>query len=324
LKRLLAALLVAALPANALAWGTTGHTYISRVAAENLPDTLPPFVRTPDATDLIAFLGPEEDRIKGAGRSWDDDNDPAHFLDVDDSGMVAGVVKLDALPESMEAYAAALAKAGTDPYKQGFVPYAIMDGFERVRKDFAIWRVDDYLAVNARTDDAKARFARERAWRESLALRDIGDWSHFVGDGSQPLHVTVHYNDNRLHSRFESAFVNAHVTIDDVRKHLAPYAASNPHALLSQRDIAAIVGGYLRGTAQAVSRTYELDKNGAFAQASPDAVDFTAAQLGRGASMLRDLIALAWEDSLNDSVGYPPVPVRDVLAGKVAPSGAPD
>ena len=27
-----------------------------------------------------------------------------------------------------------------------------------------------------------------------LTLRDLGVWAHFVGDASQPMHVTVHYN----------------------------------------------------------------------------------------------------------------------------------
>jgi len=212
-----------------------------------------------------------------------------------------------------------------------------MDGWEQLRRDFAMWRVDDYLATHATTDDAKARFAADRALRETLTLRDIGVWSHFVGDGCQPLHATVHYNgwgdypnpksysnDHHVHSMFESEFVNAHVTIDDVRKHLAPFASSNPHGLLSQSDIASIVGGYLSASALAVPTLYDIEKAGGFAQATPQAVDFTATQLGRGASMLRDLVALAWEDSLNDSVGYPAIKVRDILSGKVAPSGAND
>jgi hypothetical protein len=336
-KRILIALVLAAMPCAVLAWGETGHAWISRVAAENLPDTLPSFLRTPDAVDEIAYLGPEEDRVKGAGTSWNDDNDPGHFLDVDDDFTVAGVVKLDDLPPSMAAYASALAKAGTDPYKQGFVAYTIMDGFERIRKDLALWRVADYLTTNAKTDDAKAQFAKERTLREALTIRDIGDWSHFVGDGSQPLHISIHFNgwgdypnpngystSRRLHSFFETQFVTEHLSIDDVRKHLAPYAASNPKKLLSQHDIALIVGGYLRGTAGNVPKLCELEKDGAFTQATPEATDFTAAQLGRGATMLRDLIGLAWEDSLNESVGYPAIPVRDVLDGKVVPSGAND
>lgn len=327
------ALLLAAVPLPSVAWGGTGHTIINRLAAESLPSSVPSFLRDANGVAEIAYLGPEEDRIKGAGTSWDSDNDEGHFLDVNDDLTVAGVVKLAALPPSMNAYAQALAAAKTDPYKEGFLPYAIMDGFERVRKDLAYWRVANYMATHATTDAAKAQFASERALREQLTLRDIGDWGHFVADGCQPLHLTIHFNgwgdypnpngystSRHLHSMFESEFVDAHVTIDDVRKHVAPYAQVAQRKELSQSDIASIVGGYLSASALAVPKLYDIEKAGGFAQASPGAIDFTATQLGRGATMLRDLIGLAWEDSLNVSVGYPPIPVRDVLSGKVVPT----
>ena len=330
--RSLATLALAALPLNALAWGQDGHAMINRVAAERLPQSVPAFLRSPQAIDEIATLGPEEDRIKGAGESWDGDNDQGHFLDLNDDGTIAGVVKMTALPKDMAAYAEVLAKAGTTPYKQGYVPYTIMDGFERARKDLAYWRVDDYLATHATTDDARAHFAAERALRETLTLRDIGIWGHYVADGSQPLHVTVHFNgwgdypnpknystSHHIHSMFESEFVHDHVTIDDVRKRVSDYASANPHNL-SQSDIASIVGGYLVGSSTAVGPLYDLEAAHAFQQATPAAVTFTATQLGRGATMLRDLIGLAWEDSLNQSVGYPPIAVRDILSGKVVPT----
>jgi hypothetical protein len=325
-------LVVALVPQIAFAWGYLGHTIINRLAVETLPENVPAFVRTPEAIDEIATLGPEEDRIKGAGRSWDDDNDAGHFLDIGDDGTVAGVVRLDALPRDMEAYAAVLAKAGTDPYKVGFVPYTIMDGFERVRQDFAIWRVDDYMAAHATTQAARDGFAKDRALREVLALRDIGDWAHFVGDGSQPLHITVHYNGwgnypnpnnyttEHIHSPFETAFVNKYAKIDDVRAAMPMQRLAIPDHLLSQEEIAALVGGYLSETSKQVEPLYKLWGAQAFANGSPEAIEFTDAQLARGASMLRQLIFLAYENSLYANYGYPEVPVRDILSGKVAPT----
>lgn len=329
---LLALAWCAALPVPSLAWGNSGHLLVNRIGAERLPASLPAFIRTPAAVDEIATLGPEEDRIKGAGTSWDADFDPGHFLDVDDSGKVAGIVSLTALPPSMEAYAAALAPERTSPYRMGFLPYSILDGFERARKDFAIWRVDNYLASHALTPAARERFAAHRALREALTLRDIGVWGHYIGDGCQPLHVTEHYNgwgpyanpkhytdDHTVHATFEGSFVSAHVTAGDVRKHVVAYAPANRATLWTQDQLAQFVGYYLEGTTKGVPTVYELWAANAFAQATPQAIDFTAAQLARGASMYRDLIALAWEDSINMSVGYPPIPVRDVLNGTVAP-----
>jgi len=307
---------------------------ISHLGAATLPVSLPEFVRSQAAVDEITYLGPEEDRMRDSGVSFDGDWDDGHFLDINDDGTVAGVVRLDALPKDMEAYNAALSTAGTSPYKMGFVPYTIMDGFERVRMDFAYWRVADYLAMHATTADARARFAKERDLRQALTLRDIGDWSHFVGDGSQPLHITIHYNGwgdypnpknyttKHIHAFFESQFVDRYAKIDDVRALLPAYKPDVPDHLLSQTEIAAMVGGYLIGTAHNVAPLYDLYASGDFEAGSPKAIRFTDEQLARGATMLRNSIALAWEDSLNQSIGYPALPVRDILSGKVAPNSS--
>jgi hypothetical protein len=59
-------------------------------------------------------------------------------------------------------------------------------------KDFAYWRVD-VTATEAATDPAcAARFARDRQLRETLILRDLGVWSHYVADASNPMHTTIH------------------------------------------------------------------------------------------------------------------------------------
>ncbi|HTX56470.1 MAG TPA: hypothetical protein VMD47_05130 [Candidatus Acidoferrales bacterium] len=333
MKRFFLVLALAALvPASAFAWGERGHMMISRLAVETLPDSVPAWLRSPSAADEISYLGPEEDRLRGSGTSYDADWAPGHFLDVGDDGTVAGVVHLDALPKSMGAYADALAKAGTTPYRVGFIPYTILDGFERVRMDLAYWRVYDYLATHAQTPEKRAQFAYDRDLRQTLTVRDIGDWSHFVGDGSQPLHISIHYNGwgdypnpnnyttKHIHSYFESQFVNQYAKIDDVRALVSADTMAPPDHLLSQEELAAIVGEYLAGTAKAVPELYQLYGSGDFERGTPKAVRFTDEQLARGAVMLRDLIVLAWENSLEQSVGYPGVPVKDVLAGKVVPS----
>jgi hypothetical protein len=317
-------------PESALGWGLKGHEIISRLGAQSLPAEMPAFVRTKAAIGEIAALGPEEDRLKGSGESWDDDNDPGHYLDLGDDGAVDGV-SLSALPVSMKAYAQALDNAHTSPWSAGYLPYSIIDGFEQLRTDFAIWRVDDYGASHAANAALRARFAADRALRETLTLRDLGVWSHFVGDGSQPLHVTVHFNgwgrypnpqnytDAPIHSLFESDFVDRYVSIADVRRSMTVPHAVAVSSLLSQAQIASIVGAYLTKTNEAVIPLYRIagPTGAGFKKYSAKAVNFTAAQLARGATELRDLSDLAWRDSLYDSVGYPYHSVRNILDGNV-------
>ncbi len=323
------------MPASALAWGTNGHRMISRVAAEHFPASLPAFLRSGAAMREIVVLAAEEDRLKGAGPSWDDDTDPGHFLDVDDGFAIDDVVKLSALPKNMSEYAKALYSVGKDPYREGFLPYTIIDGFERIRKDFAIWRVDNYMQTHATTAAARQQFGQDRALREDLTLRDIGDWGHFVGDGSQPLHVTDRFNgwgegpnpngystSHNMHAKFESVFVDSHIKIDDIRKQYAGSTPKMPESLYTQEQLAALVGEYLIGTATSVPKVYQIEKEGGVDRATPGAVAFTATQLARGSEMIDTLVTLAWEDSLNAKVGYPEIPVKDILSGKVVPRQA--
>ena len=75
------ALVVALIPAAVFAWGVVGHTMINRLAAQSCPTRCRRLCARLRRSIEIATLGPEEDRIKDAGQSWDDDNDPGHYLD---------------------------------------------------------------------------------------------------------------------------------------------------------------------------------------------------------------------------------------------------
>ncbi len=310
----------------ALAWGLTGHTLISRAGAESFPTFLPGFVRTDAAVDEIAALGPELDRSKDAGYTHDRDLDPGHYADIGDDGTIFGINLTD-LPKTREAFDTALRRGGSDEYKAGYLPYSLIDGWEQIAKDFALWRVDNAGATKSPNADDRAWFAGDRALRETLTIRDIGIWSHYVGDASQPLHVTVHFNgwgdypnpngyseSKTLHADFESSFVREHATYAAVVAHMAqPQISSAP--------IATLVGSYLAATASHVISLYELDKRGAFANQTPEAIDFTDARLADGAAEMRDLVVDAWNASGTIKVGYPHgITPNDVDSGIAFPT----
>lgn len=310
-------------------WGTRGHTIVNQVAAGQMAGKVPSFVTSGLNAFAIAFLGPEMDDLKGSGLSWDSDNDPGHYVDVGDDGTIARVVALQRLPKDREAYDSALRRAGTDQYRQGFLPYEILDGWQQLREDFAYWRADNYAASRSNRPSVRGTAACDRAIEQQLIVRDLGVWGHFVGDGSQPLHVTVHYNgwgrysnpdgftqSRRTHSAFESDFVNRYARVDAVWRYAsAPDALPEPRALLSQRTVMAQIARYLRETNSTVNQFYAIEKSRGFVQGSPQAVTFAERRIAAGASELRDLTIWAWQDSANESVGYPSVRVSDVVAG---------
>jgi hypothetical protein len=319
----LTTLIAAGVNTPALAWGALGHRIVSRVAAQTLPASVPAFVRSADAIAELAALGPEADRLKGSGASWDADYDHGHFVDIGDDGTIAGAVTLDALPASREAYDTLLRGAGTDQYKIGYLPYEIIDGYEQVTTDFAYWRVDRVGERSAASDADKRYFHADRLLREVLTVRDIGYWSHFVGDASQPLHISVHYNgwgpypnpngysnSHTIHARFETKLVNAVATDAAVAARVAAYT---PAAAPLETRVAA----YLRASLAAVPRVYALEATGSIDAASPDATAFVIERLAAGATMLRDLTADAWLASAQKMVGYPAIAVSDVESGKI-------
>jgi hypothetical protein len=311
----------------ALAWGFTGHELVDAAAMQQPAPGLPAFLLTTAAIGDIVALGPEADRSKGSGKPHDPDLDPGHYLDLGDDGKIAGVVDLNALPASRRDYDTALRAVHTDQYGMGYLPYTIIDGWEQLRTDFAIWRVDSYGEQHAASASDRAAFGVDRVRREAITLHDLGYWSHFVGDGSQPLHVSVHYNgwgnypnpngystSNTVHADFEGAFVRAHATLAGVVAHMKPFS---PCGCAFETRVAT----YLQATQSHVVPLYELEKQGAFANATPAAIDFVDARLADGATMLRDAIGEAWLASEDQKVGYPnSATPRELESGKVAPT----
>lgn len=315
---------VAAAPEQALAWGATGHRIVGRTAEAALPADLPAFLRTPRAVADVGELSREPDRSKDAGKVHDSDRDPGHFLDVSDDGTVLGGPRLEALPATRAAYESALRAAGADSWKAGYLPYSIVDRWQQLAHDLAYWRVLKSAEANRAWASHKAWFAADRRRREAQILEDIGQLSHFVGDGGQPLHVSVHHNgwgdlpnpagytSARVHGPFEGELVRAAVRPMEVAARLSPLRLC--HCPIEQRT-----ADYLAGTYQLVIPFYELEKAGGLKPGDPRGPAFARDQLARSASELRDQIVEAWLASADEAVGWKPVSPADVAAGRVDP-----
>ena len=181
----------------------------------------------------------------------------------------------------------------------GFLPYRIEELYQRLLTGFRLWR-------EAEGD--------ERRWLEARILNDAGVLGHYVTDGSQPHHTTIHFNgwnassaqvapnpegfteERDFHARFESTFVSAHVDYDDIFSRVPREA----RVLGTPDDVRAAVRTFLRETHTEVVPLYRLEKASPFDPWSePPAghVEFAAERLAAGASMLRDLWWSAWTDS---------------------------
>jgi hypothetical protein len=218
----------------------------------------------------------------------------------------------------------------SNEYASGYLPYNLMDGYQQLVKDFALLRMDvaaqKHAATFKMTADERKGFARAQAVRQILTLRDLGVWAHFVGDASQPMHVSVHFNGwgdgpnpngfavtPGLHAKFESLFVDKNISDADVAAKLRPSRAC-------ATPIQACVQDYLLATQKGVNTVYQFEKDGAFDAAAPAAKAFTIERIAEGAAMLRDLVSDAWRDSGSATLGYRnKQSVADIEAGKTDP-----
>jgi len=317
------AIALALQPATARAWGVLGHQLVDRVAIATLPATVPAFLKAPQAVNDLETLGSEADNLDGAGASADHDLGPARYVFLGDDGRVMGVLPLTPLPADREAYDTALRRAGTDEYRAGYLPYAIIDGFQIVRRDFAYWRAIDAMVGKAKTETDKTYFTALRTLREQLTIRDIGFWSHYVSDGAAPLHTSIHIdgwdkyaNSKGIYQRFEINFVAQAMRENFITPRVPAYAACNDCTVESETV------KFLTTTNGFVEHVYQLDALGAFNAPTEAGSRFVADRLAAGASELRNLIALAWAQSDDQSIGFPAVKVKDVESGSVEPSHA--
>ena len=277
----------------ALRWGYEGHLMVGAAAARALPEEMPAFFR--QAVGQLSWLNPEPDRWRSrAERALDPAMDAAHSPE--------HYVNFERLPPgalsapNRYAYLDTLRAHGESIPGPGLLPHTIRELTQRVRVGFREWR--------AATDP------NERAWIEQRIVNDAGILGHYVADGANPHHTTIHHNgwvgpnprgyatDSRVHSRFESEFVRAQVRPEHVEAEMG----APPRV---RQDLWHEVLDYLRGSHALVEALYELDRQVPFgaANTSPEHRRFAARRMAAGAEMLRDLWWTAWITSEGGELG---------------------
>ena len=298
---LAAAIVTMLLVEQSAGWGSDGHRWINRLAAANLPADVPEFLRDKAAQDAMEYYGPEPDRWRGQLEpELSAVNAADHFIDMEWADLIGGP-----LPRKRYDFIRALAvaqKAHPDlpltPEKVGMQPYVTTEYYERVKS-----AMRDYRALAKDHKDTKPVEA------EIVFL--CGIMGHFVGDGSQPLHVTIQYNgwtgenpnsyttEHKIHSQFESVYVAANVNFP---KDVAPLVVKEPKLL---GDVFEDYVKYLRHSESLVEQTYQVEKAGGFAGAgTPEGRAFTDERLAAGATELRDMIYTAWVRSADPVPDY--------------------
>ncbi|MEP7270310.1 MAG: hypothetical protein ABI882_02340 [Acidobacteriota bacterium] len=276
-------------PVSVRGWGPHGHALSGRVAAMKVPVDMPRFFRK--SVDHLSYLNPEPDRWKDRVES---DIDKAitsasvdHYIDLEyvPDGALNAPTRYD--------FGVEMVKAGRKATDAGFVPYRILELFQRLRIEFRLWRVEQNRT--------------QREWIEQRIINDAGLLGHYVSDGANPHHTTIHHNgwvganpnsytvysrENGFHYRFEDIYVRGHIQLNDV----LPLVAGNARVLDKTREE---IMAYLQRSHAKLEELYILDKKEAFGEttASLEHKKFASERLAAGAEMLRDLWWTAWVTS---------------------------
>ena len=286
--------------AGARRWGEAGHRLIGEAAARHVPAAMPAFFR--QAVGRLAYLNPEPDRwrqprdVAPLDPAMDPAFAPDHYVDLE--FLTPGAL----LARDRYAYADSLRTAGVSASAAGFAHYRVLELSARLREEFRLWR--------------KATDPTERLWIEQRILDDAGVLGHYVADLANPHHTSKHHNgwvgenpngyttaQSRpgFHGRFESAFVETHVTYDE----LDPLVRRDAQVQLPFRDS---VMAYVRRSHGQLTRLYDLEKEEAFGRETQGAAHerFALERMAAGADMLRDVWWTAWVSSADSAAAPAP------------------
>lgn len=267
-----------------IAWGDEGHRWINRTAAEKLPADMPEFFRR--AVARLEFLGPEPDRWRDNRelfKALGEVNSPDHFINIDRAD------DFRSLPNDRYRYADWLRSRGKEANEVGFLPYSILEGYQKIQVMFRLWRT--------------TRNTAEREQIEQNIVYYAGVVGHYVADGAQPLHTTIHYNGwttssnpnlftrEPLHWRFEGEYVKAQIKPEDF--------SGLVQTAKRLDDPFADTISFLLDSFSHVEELYRLDKSARWDpnNRSPESKRFAASRLAAGAQMLSNLWYTAWMES---------------------------
>jgi hypothetical protein len=320
-KTLAVAAMLAALTLNVGAWDYDGHRAINELALAALPADFGGFALTPAMKERVAFLGGEADRWRNVGDlPLKHVNGPDHFMDLEDLKWVG--LTPETLPLMRYDFVAAIARERAahpekfpliDPAKNadhtrelsGFLPWAITEYYVKLKSCFS------YLKAFQKYGGTPEEIANAQA----NIVYVMGVMGHYVGDGAQPLHTTMHYNgwvgknprgyttSRTFHGWIDYGYFRQTGGID-VKKlagkiHPAERIrnAGDPDGIF--RDSVS----YLVAQNKLVEPLYELEKEGKLTgegDKGPEGRALLDGQLVRAGQMLGDIWQTAWLEAPDD------------------------
>lgn len=331
----LAGLLLAPLVLHA--WYEPGHRMVNQLALDSLPPDFPAWIHAPDVEERVVFLSQEPDRWRRSREELlQNYNNPDHVVELEriaDAG-----IDLNSLTPLRYDFVAAFAAAraahpdrfpAIDPAQDryhtqawpGFLPWAIAEYYAKLQSQFSYLKTYELYGSPAEIANARAN-----------VVYVMGVMGHFVGDGSQPLHVTQHhsgwvgpnphgYPTTDFHALIDGNFIaKAGITLAELAPQVVPARPLDLTPRPDGRDPAFVaVVSYLEETLRTVEPMFRLVQEHKLVDGGPGSREgrrFIDDRLLAGGEMLGSLWLTAWRQAAPDPV------LRAALLGRASAPGA--
>ena len=258
------------------AWLSSGHRRVAVDAVRILPTSLPTWFR--DHPEEVGDAAVDPDYWKNAATpALRDGEEPNHFLDQE---LLGGAE----LPPLRSRYMELLTRKHLEAERVGFLPYAIIEGFERLTLCFA--------EARSRPGDAGIE----------TKCRVVAGWlGHYAADLEQPLHTTVDHRGwmtrpnepatEGTHYRVDALFTSAAFDRGAALAEVVPETIADPWAaVLAQLAASHALLGRVRTIEPKLPRIEERSS-------APEVVAFAAERYRTTAWWLASLYRSAWQRS---------------------------
>jgi len=311
---------------TARAWDYEAHRAINLAALSAMPSDFPAFLKTPAAKERIGFLAGEPDRwYNSVNPSLRHINAGDHFFDIEELDPLG--MKFADLPQFRYIFVQQLTRAQAahpeippkkEPEKDkdatgafpGFLPWAIAENYGKLQSAFS------YLRAYEQYGGTPVEIANAR---ENIAYI-MGVMGHLVGDGAQPLHLTVHHHGwvgdnpkkystwNPVHRWIDGGFLGktGPIDLDAFAQRVKPAQrlSTSVKDPAGRDPIFVQILAYMQANHAKVEQLYTLDKQRKFDAAGSGAKEgraFLEDQLLIGAKMLADLWYTAYKTAPDDT-----------------------
>ncbi|HEV2209356.1 MAG TPA: hypothetical protein VG167_11310 [Verrucomicrobiae bacterium] len=308
----------------ALGWDYEGHRVINQLALASLPTNFPAFIRTPEASERIAFLSGEPDRWRNVqDLALRHSNGPDHYLDLEQLATYG--LTPEQLPVFRYDFVAELAlarKAHPEKFPEieaarnadhtrelvGFLPWAIVENYARIKSGFS------YLKAYQENGGTPEEIANAQA----NIIYVMGVLGHYAGDASQPLHTTIHHHgwvgenphqyttSSSFHSWIDEGYFLkiGGLPLNDLQPKLRPaqLVSFNGHPAKPEEMFQAAMAFVIEQNKQ-VEPLYELEKAGKLSGEGANGLEgkpFLEAQMLKSGQLLGDLWLTAWQQAVPD------------------------